>query len=512
MAIPESTNSQIFRTIDMQVLIAWNGVNYVDETTYVISVDGALELVPSQDVLQGGNQVIQQCTIQLSNTDFRFSPWNTDGPYFAYIAKPAYYRKPVRVSVRENNAPAWTRIFTGFAKFPEESYSQGTISLTVSDLGEMMRKKRTTTAVTGYFEHELVIKYLHDVGGLIDGVDYISPAWADSHQVTATIDRSNIVVDMSWLDDESIWDELVDVGQASGSRIYVDKNGMVRFEKGWGWFVDRGVVETLGIGHVSEIAPQYKDTDFFEEIVVEYSPRWVGGEAIIYSLEKAFIIHPGETEDLIMRFQWPVMSQPVFTKGTTYRFLVADGTDVSAQIPSQNVVEVWGAQQLKITVTNNSNDLIYIPTFDLKAMPILGGPSNQVERVITASETGKRLEIRGNPYIQTKEQAQAVCDFLAWWYVTPKLTVVLSKIRGVASRDLGQRVTVVDNVDPTYAYIDFTGIVTKIDFSLRVNSDTGTLRFEQDLTLLEDIFMDDDMNWFVIHVHSWGDATTMLWH
>lgn len=502
----------ISRAIDVKFEVSWQGSadTYVDETARLVSARGALEIVPTNEIMQGGRQIIQKASVVLNNTDYRYSPYNTTGPLYAYISTGAYYLKPARLWVQIDGG-AWQSVFKGYVKLPEESYGSAQVTLTLFDLCELLRKRYSTGILRDYLEHDLVIHYLKDVAGLIDGTHFVSPSWAASHPGTsATIAVSNTKVPFSWLDDEAIWDELVEIGQASGGRIYVDASGFIHFDKGWSWFVNQGAAETITISRTADLQPKYRDVDFYDEVVVEYSPRTVGGRMIVFTHDSQFYVYPGDEDELILKFQWPVYLLDAIVPGTTFQVLGPNGTNL---LPYVNVTVESYAQQAKIKINNTSSEIVHIPRFDLYGTPLVGAPTNQVKRQINpAATSGRRLEVRGNPYIQDKSQAAQVANFLQWWHKTRKLSYTVSRLRGNPARALGKQLRVMDGSTVIDSFLDRTGIITKIDFTIQVNPETRTVRFEQTIDVLENAFLNAGDLFFIVGTHSWGAADKVLWH
>ena len=66
----------ISRAIDVKFEVSWQGSadTYVDETARLVSARGALEIVPTNEIMQGGRQIIQKASVVLNNNDYRYSP------------------------------------------------------------------------------------------------------------------------------------------------------------------------------------------------------------------------------------------------------------------------------------------------------------------------------------------------------------------------------------------------------------------------------------------------------
>ena len=226
--------ANLSRLVEAKVEFQWDGSSWTDETANLVSVSGAYEYFPPGESYQSGKSIIQQATVVLDNKNFRYSSWHPSSILYAYRTQGGAYHRRCRIQVRIDNG-SWQTLFVGFIKQPDDAYARGQVVFRVWDIGEMLRDKHSTPVLENLYEHQLVIHYLNNVAGLSDGVDYRSPALAASQGLPATIDASTQQIRYSWLDDESIWDELSDIAQASGSRLFVDQAGMIHFEKGWHW-------------------------------------------------------------------------------------------------------------------------------------------------------------------------------------------------------------------------------------------------------------------------------------
>ena len=223
----------LMRSVVVQVQFQWDGAAWTDETDYFVTAKGSLEYLPPNEAYQSNKAVIQQMTVTLANTNWRFSEDNPSSPLYPYRNTGGVYHRRCRILCTIDTRPTQT-IFIGYIKGTQEDVKRNQMTFTVWDVGEILRQKLSTTMLKGLLEHEVVANFL-TLAGLQDGNDFISPSYAASHGVTATLDYSADPIDYAWLDDEPVFDELVDVAQAAGARLYVTKEGMVRFEKGWQW-------------------------------------------------------------------------------------------------------------------------------------------------------------------------------------------------------------------------------------------------------------------------------------
>ena len=392
-----------YRTIAVKVEVAWDGSTWVDETDRMIRISGAREKVPPFRSALGSRSIIQRVTVVLQNEDNRFSFYNSSSPIYANIKDGAYYLKPIRISVTVDGST--TRLFTGVLKKMEENFVQGTVTLTLSDALEKAKRRFSTAVLQNYREHELITYYL-TLAGFVDGTDFKSPTWVDSNGGTATIDYSAKVIPYSWLDDEDVRSEIDQVAQATGAQLYVDNDGLIHYEKHWQYAMPGSTLEVHTLSSASEIKPKQDDLDFAEEIVVEYATRVPGapGEEL-WALPATLIIYPGQTEKITARYRWPALSVDTPVNGTHYRLTTPAGSE---DLSSSCTVSVTTyAQSADIQITNGTSDRVcVVPYFRLVGTPLLGQPAEQYRANTGTVNFGRRKEIRGNFYVQTKSQAQ----------------------------------------------------------------------------------------------------------
>lgn len=486
------------RLIDVKVSFQWDGANWVDETTNLIKISGNLETVQFNEAFQVGRQVIQQMTITLANADQRYSFYNNNSPLYAYIVNAGTYRKRCKIEIQEEGG-AWQAFFLGYIKIPKESLHNAQIVFNVWDAGEFLRQRYSTAIYLDKLEHEIVVTYLQ-LAGLVDGTDFVSPEYAAAHGVDATIDYSSIVVPYSWLDDEQIWDELVDIAQASGARIYVGKDGRIYYEKAWRWAAPYLPAVAITVSGYGELSPSYDDKTFYDEVLVGYAPR-VPGETDyeLWKMQHNKLILPGATENISARLRYPALSINPPVANTDYYLRSLGGADLSG---SCTVAITYYAQQVKIDVTNNSAQSVTLGNFTLKGQPLVGQPSEQVRREIESPEHARRLEVRDNPYLMSEAQATSVAETLKWWCKIPKVLIQTGKMMGDPSIRLGQKATV------SGPNLIFSGIIVRIVNTIDVPK-KNVIKFSQDLTVIQNVFAPAN-DYFILGTDTLG-SNKALW-
>lgn len=480
------------REIDVRVQFQWDGTNWTDETQNLLSVSGALETTPLNETYFAGKQTMQQATIMLANRERRYSVKNTSGPLYTYLQGNKVYRKKCKIEVWDNSA--WQMVFLGYVKrVPSEDPITSRVTFSIWDVGEVARARRSTPMLRDLPEHEVVAHYL-ELTGLVDGTDFVSQAYAATNSVPATIDFSTVLLPHSWLDDEPVWDELVDIASASGSRIYASPEGVVYFEKGWRWSTP-AVGETITKAMYTGYSEQIDDKGFFDKVTVGFAPRVPGASQELWSLSDNRIIQPGETEEIEARLRYAAIS---VEPPTGYYLRTLSGADATSSCTVGPIT--YNAQLVTISITNNSSQAVLLGNLKLTGQPLVGQPSEQVKATVSEIEYNRPMEVRDNPYMQSKAQADTVKEFLKWWYSSLKTVYQLQKMRGVPTRRLMQRVT----IETLYGNVD--AIITRIAWNIQVTK--NSISYTQDISAIENVFQND--SYFVVGVDTLGTAK-MLW-
>lgn len=489
------------RALDLKIEFRWNGSDWTEETQYFMRSSAKFEMGAPNEPFLSNRQIIQEMKVALSNQNYRFSPQKAGSIVSTYAARGGAYHVKCRLRMQVDGG-AWENLFVGYVKWPRENVAQNQVEFTVWDVGEMLRKKFSTPVYTDKKEHELVILYLQKAG-LVDGQDFISPTYAAANSVKATIDYSSQVVPYSWLDEEDIWSELGDIAQASGAKIFVDRNGMVNFWKGYHW-AEAATPERITYSQPNAISPLYDDKSFYDEVVVEYAERVVTPlSTSLWELPRAKVIAAGKTEEIEARLSSPMLAHVTPESGVTYNIRYLHGADANGVVTFTYGADAWNAQIVRFTVTNNEAVPVVLARYAIVGQSIEGQPSEQHKQRIDTPYHDRRLEVRGNPYVQSKWQAETTAAFLVWWYGTPKLTYQIDGLRGSPTRTLGSRLEV--EVTGQAA----TGVITTLEWEVAL-TDAGAIRFTQKVKMLADAPF-QGQSYFVLDVDQIG-GSKVLWH
>ena len=81
-----------------KVYVQWDGVNWTDESAYVVSASGRLEAVNTdQGLCAVGNSIADEAKVTLNNQTERFTPWYASGALYSYINNRSWLGLGIRV-------------------------------------------------------------------------------------------------------------------------------------------------------------------------------------------------------------------------------------------------------------------------------------------------------------------------------------------------------------------------------------------------------------------------------
>lgn len=435
------------RTIGCKVWFDWDfNDTFTEETGNLVSADGDSRFNPPGETLTSGRGIVDQCRIELRNTAGRYSSLNTASPLYAYIQNGGTYHVPVYVEIAIDGS-TYSRVFTGVTKVPRETgRSWNGIPTVVFDCrgrDELLLQRRISTSQTSFRErHEAgwneaqVIDAFAAAGG-VSGGDRI-------------IDAGMVSIPWSYIDDESVLEDIWNLAAASGGRAYFDRNGKMRYENMAHWlFAPHNTSQATYTGaDWQKLEVVYDDRNLYDSISVEYSGRKIEPETMLWEPDDPVRIGANSSKTITANFSYPAYTVPQIT----YKAHTAGGVDMSAYV---TVTPTWYAQRATLTIVNSHPYLgINLTAFAITGRPVVGGPNADESRnsaehgsngaFFSARQTSRNLSVRGNFYVQSRAQANMIAQFLLDRYERPRLAYKLSGMPGNPVRIPGDRVTIND--------------------------------------------------------------------
>lgn len=472
------------------------GDSFTDETEYLVTASGVHRIAPPEDSIASSRGIISQATIVLSNKDGRFSPLNADSPIYANIAGGSAYQTPVKISVSMDGGTNYYRVFTGVAKIPVESVATPTqhpiVTVDCRGMEEKWLYSRASTTRANFATY-------HDEGRTEAELIQV---WLDAVGVGSAnynIDRGWYTIPWGWLDDESPIEDAWQLAAAAGGRFRADVGGTLIYERMDKWLYGRSSSSqyTFNEDDYQGLEVWYNDQELYNSVTVEVAARQVDPTQIVWEPDEQVIVPAGGTVIIDARFQ-----QPIYTFGSVNYAAVTTGNVSLAD--DVTVTSVIYAQRATITVVNaNASIGAILKKFYITGSPVVstrGAESNASSSDSFWNGRGSRNRaLRGNPYIQTINQADALSDFLQDRYETPTLFFRIRNAPGRPELELGDRITI-DNT-PTFQ-VSQACYITAISWRL---SDQG---FYQDIEAVKaaDVFP-NAASYFILDSDTLGTPT-----
>ncbi len=438
----------IARQVAFKVEFDWNvDGSFTDESAYLISAEGVTSYAPLYKSLLDGKGVVDSCTITLRNNTGRFSSRNSAAALYAYLSGGGGYRIPVRLSVTIDGGSNWHRIFTGVTKTPVErtatTNSIRTVTIACRSNEELLLQERMSTPVStlvamhnaAYSESEIIATWLQQLG-------YSSGDYA--------LDTGMHTIPWAWLDDESPLEDIWMLAAAAGGRFYADHNGVFRYEAAPHYLATAHttVVDSLTRDDFGSIDLEWQDADLYSRIVVETAPRQESAVAVIWEPDSTIVVPAGGSTTVTARFRQPAVS----ITDVAWKAKSSASQDLTSSVSL--VTATFYAQRIDLTWSNaHATRAAYLYGVALSGVPLVGGPTQEASEDYGGSvptwwsNRGERVKsLRGNPYIQSRAQAQSLANFLFDQCKAPRLRVTLRGVPGVPSYRLGDRLSVTDSL------------------------------------------------------------------
>lgn len=430
-----------------KVEVRWNGVDWIDESDHT---DGDTRLIGFEFTNQLAKQtegLVPIGTVDMGSITFRNDQWrysahheggdNRIRPYLSGDRGVTEIKCRISVGfiVGDPPAPEYVWSFTGYLHSVEAMTAKKTATFKIRDNANVMVQKKISTAA---------IAINQSAGQIVT-----TAATAADFDGTVMADVDPIVIPYSWIEDEGTFDDAGLAVTAVAGRLWVDGPGNLRFESASHWLTHNTKVWTFAAGSKQELTPVGDPADLVTEVVVEYAPRVPGQAGVLWTLEKPTYIRPGAVETVAIRLPQPALAIFYKLDGSTKRpydddFYVtsAGGMNMIDFVPMSLEVTAQGAT---LTIANrHPSYLACLRWFQLRGVPLVGGPSEEIKQSTGAATNYRTRSERGNPYIQTRSQAQLLASLLADRHKKLQETFVLRNVAGVPQLELGDRVGVSD--------------------------------------------------------------------
>ena len=494
------------RQIRYQLYIAWDFSTYIDESSKLMRAAGEFSLVPPGDGFNSGRGIISSMTLMLNNNDGRYSPLNTSSAIYSSIRDGKAYHAPCYLNVSIDNGGVYTRIFTGVIKWPRPSGAStkeiSLIELECRSMEEKYLQSKATTTLSdfqgyynaGYSESDIIDEWLTNLG--VAGGDIV-------------LDPGRMVIPFLWLDDESPIEEIWKLAAACGGRFYADPAGDFVYESATHWLTSANSTtsqETLTADEWERFEMAYEDKDLYSSVLVEASPREILQPDTLWEPDEVITIPANGSRTYTAKLKQPAYS----INDVTYVATTAGGTVITSDV---TVTQTNYAQRVILEFDNSApTHAAYLRNFSITGRAVSGAATIEEERNAAThgangsyytSRGSRQKSTRGNVYVQSREHAAMIANFLMRQSEYPRIMYRIGGALGSPLRRLGDYITLNDTslMSGSRGAI-LTGVRWRLDAK----------GFKQDLTLIdrENLYPYQDSSpvYFVVGLNYLGSAAT----
>ena len=427
-----------------KVYIQWD-VDWVEETDWLLlegfRVERAL-VDPLRSLARLGQSPTGSATVRVDNRDGRYSTTKAGSPAATY----GIYNKPVRVEAGyydPSSGEVVARIFSGRIAGIRGGEVEGEATLTCRDGAGDFERQLVSTQMEHNVETRDWITTLLEEAGYTPGA--------------GEIEYSHGVIPFAYADRDNAWQEVLSAAASEGGSVFADLNGVVRFWPYTHW-LGESEEHAWGVSLYQELQADYDHYNTFNVVSVEYEPRQVSRESVVYNLRRTISIPVGETKTETL-----VLSKPL-DQFTGYEMLAVTGggEDITGDVTLDSV-EPTSAQSWTITFTNaNTRHGAFITKFTVSGRALEGRPSETYTSDpddLAGTTEARELALGGNWYIQTEEQAELLGELTRQRLSESPLVLHIQGMPFDPDLELGQKITVTSGSGMA---INTTGVAIRI--------------------------------------------------
>lgn len=351
-----------------------------------------------------------RASVVVSNEDRWLSPSNATGlaatyPLIAY----GIYRFPIQIELGYYNGSTPERLvqFTGEIETADESESasDATVTFACTDNAIALLQYKASTTIYQDLRPDQMIQIILVAAGAATG---------------ASLDQAACVIPYAWMDDENGWEECRDLAMADGGMFYFEKDGGARFRRITAP-IERAdslaPVATLNQGNARALRGALTWRDCYSRVTATFAGRYVGTLDELYKAPSAIIVPPGQTVTEECRLRYPAIDVVPPVYGTDYTAVSSSYDTVAYGASGMEIAVTEYGQRVDLAITNHlAYDTLYVCNLVLRGFPLIGDEAQEV-RYDQDGSLGhvygtKVYKIGGNPYMQTREQADRVAQYM----------------------------------------------------------------------------------------------------
>jgi len=411
--------------------IMWDSTTgWVDETDHLF-LDGGIEVRrslvnPLTGLGRMGQAPLGTATIRVRNDDSRFSKSVSGSQANTY----GLHNKKIRISLGYSDETGTDEelhvVFTGRIVDINDAESSQTVTLRCHDLGEDLVRQTINTSLNTDVQTNAWIETVAAAAGLTSS-DY-------------NTEYGMFLVPYAYMDDDNPWREIQEAAASEGGAVFIGQDGVLRYYNFAHW-LGQSSRYTWDESYYAEMHPEYLYDDKANVVVVDYQPRAESQDATVFSLRQPIPVPVNGSVTRTLRFRFPLASFGSYDLVA----VTAGGEDISSDISLDSATPT-NAQSWGVQFTNaNTRHEAWITKFDVIGRALEGRPTETYQadpdsKAGTVEE--RKLEIRGNWYIQLHEQAKVVAEMNAQRLKTEPLVMHLVGLPGNPKIELGDKITV----------------------------------------------------------------------
>lgn len=440
----------IGRTIAVKVSVDWDfDGDYTTESNRLISARGSHRLAPPGQSITGTSGQVAQMSVELDNSDNRYSPLIAASALYGQISGGQMYRMPVMLEVSVDGGSTWSGVFVGVLKIPRNrTLAPGqpkTIQLDARGNEERHLNTRVSTLQADFAAY-------HDNGTTeADHIYALLIAGAGLDPGEVSVGQGMFNIDYFWADEQSVIEACWRLAAAAGGRFYCTKGGIFTYEPPTQWLIaprSLATQRTFSRADFENLSLFYDDTDLSSRVRATANLYEASAPGELWSADEPLTVPPGETRTITAE-----LSSPAYTiDSVAYAARSAGGADLSAAVA---LTRTDYAQRVELAFENTH---VTLPAV-ISQLKVIGVGIAVAERVtVEAVESGGFWDVGNpnrrpnslattisNPWIQSRAQAQSLCDFVRDRQQAPPLFCVIEGVQGDPTARLGDRITITDN-------------------------------------------------------------------
>ena len=389
------------RQVAPKIEIQWDGINWVDESTYFLSAQGNEQLSGTD-----GQGIASTLDVELDNTDDRFTPNNVDSPLYGYI-KP---RVPIRI---ETIIGTSFRLFTGYIKNFHPDIKSKICSLECYDNQVLLNNKEANGIV---YEDNRTDELLTVLATLAE----LDPA-------QYTFEVGLHIVNFGYFENRNVWPVMGELSIAERGRIFFDRYGILRFWNRDHLHNQTSVVTLTQNDWILDLDYSIAEHDIKNYVTVQAKPRASAGIQVVWSngdvqyldaySDTLILIPANASQGAWLELEDPCSTFITPVSGTDF---IANSEQDGSGIDLTNNIFVnqfinYG-DSVYVNVVNIGSIDAYLIKFQIRGNPaqVLNYIQVNVQDTTSISLYGKQDETIENNFIQDEGSATEIAYEELW--------------------------------------------------------------------------------------------------